>query len=157
MEYFINTFFIFGAKYLYILVVVIAFVYFLKQARTKQKQIIVLSIISLPLVYFVAKIIGFFYYDPRPFVVEHFNPLIFHVADNGFPSDHVLLTSSIAALVYFFNKKIGILLWILVLVVGFSRVFVGIHHTIDIFGSIAISFFVIFAIYKLTKSLNIIN
>lgn len=32
------------------------------------------------------------YYECRPFVTHHFRPLVAHVADNGFPSDHALLT-----------------------------------------------------------------
>jgi undecaprenyl-diphosphatase len=138
-----NRLFIFGAEYLYIIAVAIAFVYFLKQTRVRQKQIVILTVISLPLAYLVAKIIGLFYYDPRPFVAEHFKPLIPHTPDNGFPSDHSLLVSSIATLIYFFSKRTGVLLWILALMVGFSRIFVGVHHVIDIFGSIIISFVVV--------------
>src|SRR5919202_4656794 len=42
---------------------------------------------------------GLLYNDPRPFVVGHFQPLISHPADNGFPSDHALLAAALVAVV----------------------------------------------------------
>ena len=53
----------------------------------------------------IALILGHLYYNPRPFVVGNFTPLISHSVDNGFPSDHVLLASAIASILYFFSKK----------------------------------------------------
>jgi undecaprenyl-diphosphatase len=88
--------------------------------------------------YIISRIAGALYFDPRPFVVGHFIPLIAHAADNGFPSDHVLLTGALAMIVWFYNKKLSIVLWVLALLIGWARVYVGIHHTADIVGSIVI-------------------
>ena len=144
----LDSLIIFGAKYLYIVVVAVAIIYILRQPREKQKRILILAIISLPIAYIVAKIGSWLYFDPRPFVVGNFTPLVPHVADNGFPSDHTLLTSAIASVIYVFNKKIGVLLWILALIVGISRVSAGIHHPVDILGSIIISVLIVFVAHK---------
>ena len=144
----LDSLIIFGAKYLYIVVVAVAIIYILRQPREKQKRILLLAIISLPIAYIVAKIGSWLYFDPRPFVVGNFTPLVPHVADNGFPSDHTLLTSAIASVIYVFNKKIGVLLWILALIVGISRVSAGIHHPVDILGSIIISVLIVFVAHK---------
>ncbi len=130
---------IFLATYVYLFEIAIMLFYFFGQSRSIQKSIILLSVIFFPLAYFIAQIIAVFYFDPRPFVVGNFTPLISHAPDNGFPSDHMLLTSTIASILYVYNKKIGIVAWIIALVVGLSRVYTGIHHLTDIIGSIVVA------------------
>lgn len=134
-----NEIIIFGAKYLYLVIVVAAIVYFFSQPKESGRKIILCSIIALPLIYIVAKIGSLLYYDPRPFVVGDFTPLIPHSADNGFPSDHTLFVSALAAIIFFFNRKFGVLLFALAFLVGVARVLAGVHHFIDIFGSIVIA------------------
>lgn len=139
MESIISLFFIFGAKYLYIAIVAVALIYLLLQGRDTQKRMIVFAVLSLPLTYLAAKSLSFFFYDPRPFVVDNITPLIEHAADNGFPSDHTLIAAAISAAIWPFSKKVSVSLWMIVLVVGISRVYVGVHHPIDIIGSIVIA------------------
>lgn len=148
---FLDPFFIFGAKYLYMVIVIIAGLVFLTFPLTEKKRIVILAAVSFPLVYLLAKVGSHFYFDPRPFVVGHFTPLVAHSADNGFPSDHVLLTSAIATLFYPFSKKTSYWLFALAGIVAVSRVYVGVHHTVDVLGSFAISALVIFFVYVLLE------
>ncbi|MBI2463232.1 MAG: phosphatase PAP2 family protein [Candidatus Spechtbacteria bacterium] len=134
-----SLFFILSAKYLFIAIIGIALAYLMLQKRDVQKRMIVFAVLALPLTYLAAKILGFFFYYPRPFVTDGFTPLIAHVADNGFPSDHTLISAAIAAALWPFNKKVSIALWALTIIVGFSRIYVGVHHGVDIIGSIVIA------------------
>jgi undecaprenyl-diphosphatase len=133
--------FIFIAKYFYIFSLLIGIVYFLLQTKAIKKSMLICGVIIAPLAFAISKIAGILYYNPRPFVVENFTPLIAHAANNGFPSDHVLLTGAIATVIWFYNKKLGIALWLLALLIGFARVYCGVHHTLDIIGSIVIVLF----------------
>jgi undecaprenyl-diphosphatase len=72
-------------------------------------------------------------------VAGHFTPLIPHAPDNGFPSDHTLLSSAIAMTVFLRNRSIGGLLWFLTLLVAAGRIGSGLHSPIDVAGSIAFS------------------
>lgn len=139
-----NTLIIFTAKYLVFVSAAIAVFYFLKQPRQKQKEVLIFAVVLLPLSYIIAKIISHFYFDPRPFVVGHFTPLIPHAPDNGFPSDHTLLASAIAAVIFRFDKKTGLLLFFLALVIGLARILAGVHHFTDIMGSILVVLVVYF-------------
>lgn len=130
---------IFGAQYLFIAVGIIALGYAGLRSRVVQKKMLIFGGLALPITYVVAKITSHFYYDPRPFVVNHTTPLISHVPDNGFPSDHTLICAALAAVVYQFNKKVGAVMWLFTLLVGLSRVVAGVHHLIDIAGSVVIA------------------
>ncbi|HBI33806.1 MAG TPA: hypothetical protein DEA43_04155 [Candidatus Moranbacteria bacterium] len=139
---------IFGARRLTAVMILIALVFFLRLSREKKKEMLVFAIITLPVIYLMAKLASLFYYNPRPFVVENFVPLIAHTDNNGFPSDHTLLSAAVASIVYFFNKKVGVFLFILAVLVGASRVLAGVHHFVDIAGSIIIAFVVSSLMYK---------
>ena len=134
-----DTAIIFIAKYLLYICAAIAVIYFLKQSRQKQKEMLIFAVILLPLSYIIAKIVGHFYFDPRPFVLGHFTPLIPHVPANGFPSDHTLFGAAVAFAIFHFNKKLGSPLLFFAILIGFSRILAGVHHTADILGSIIIA------------------
>lgn len=142
-----NTIITLGAEYFYIPVALVALYFLWTEGKIKRKSIIIFAIISLPLTLAIARVAGHFYYDPRPFMVGNFTPLVPHAADNGFPSDHALLVSAIAALVFVFNRKNGIIMGILALLVGYFRVASGVHHWIDIAGSFLISAFTAAIVY----------
>lgn len=94
------------------------------------------ALLAMTLAYALAKLGAHFWYDPRPFVAGNFTPLIPHAADNGFPSDHMLLGAAIASIIYARDRMWGLALWIVALIVGLARVFAGVHHVADLAGSI---------------------
>lgn len=143
-----NMLIIFGAKYLVYTIAAIAAVAFLMMPNDKKKKATIFAAFVLPLSFILAKVLSFFFYNPRPFVSEKITPLILHAADNGFPSDHTLLSSALAAIVFSFNQKVGSLLWILSLLVGFSRVLAGVHHALDIAGSVMVVLLISFLTKK---------
>jgi len=151
MYYYLNTLFILIAKYSLFVSIIIGGIYFIKQNKQIKKQIIIFGFISMISIGVIALILGHLYYNPRPFVVGNFTPLISHSVDNGFPSDHVLLASAIASILYFFSKKTGLYLWIITILLAVSRVYVGVHHPIDVVASMTISIFSTYFIYKILK------
>jgi undecaprenyl-diphosphatase len=143
----INILAIFGAKYLVFFIVLIGGIFFLVQPRWIQKKLFIYAVIALPIIFIIAKLASLIYYDPRPFVVGNFIPLIPHAPDNGFPSDHTLFGTALTVVIFPFNKRIGIILFILAILVGVARVYLQIHHTIDILGSGIISIVVGLSLY----------
>ena len=136
---YMNNLIIFGSKYVIFISLLISGIYFLYQPWDKKKNMLIFGITTVILVGILALVMGHYYYDPRPFVVGNFTPLIPHAPDNGFPSDHVLLASSIAIVLSFYNRKIALSLWILTVIIAICRVLSGVHHPIDVVGSIVIS------------------
>jgi undecaprenyl-diphosphatase len=133
-----DSFFIFSAKYLFILPALMLGTYFFVQKWPTQKRMALFAIPAGLFAYVLGLIAGYLYYDPRPFVVEHFTPLVSHAANNGFPSDHTLLVSAFAMVALYWNRTLGVVLWVLAITVAVARVYVGVHHPLDVIGSIVL-------------------
>ncbi len=139
---------IFAAQYLIFIIIAVGIAFFLHRPRAEKREILVFSFITLPIIFIVSRICAALYYNPRPFVDNQFLALIPHKPNNGFPSDHTLLSSAVAMVVWHFHKKVGYLLLALALLVGLARVYVGVHHYLDIFTSLIISFVIVLIIEK---------
>ena len=147
MHELVTAFLIFSAQYLFLAPIVILGTYFLLQSRTAKKPMVRFALPALILTYAVGLIGNHLYFDARPFVVGHFTPLVAHTPDNGFPSDHTLLVSAIAAIGFCWNEKLGGILTAFALTVAVARVYVGLHHPVDVIGSMAIAAVVTSAVF----------
>ena len=77
--------------------------------------------------------IWWLWFKPRPFVALKFFPLIDHSAkESSFPSGHASFYFALSTIVYFYNKKVGIIFYIVSLLMILARVFVGVHWPSDI-------------------------
>ncbi len=139
---------IFLAKYFIFLVLGLAVWFFFRLSLSERKQLFILTVITLPLVYITAKLLSLVYYDPRPFVTDHIIPLFSHYPNNGFPSDHTLLSGAVASVIFYFNKKTGVLFFMSAILIGIARVLAGVHHTVDIFGSLIIALIISYLTYQ---------
>lgn len=134
-----DTLIIFAAKYLIIVPVLILAWQFWRESRVRGIQFAVITLASFALAFILARTASHLYFDPRPFVVDGIAPLIPHVADNAFPSDHALFAAAIAAVGTLFSVSTGAVLWVLAIIIGSARVLAHVHHPIDIIGSFAIA------------------
>lgn len=148
-----DSFFIFAAEYLYLASIAILGVYFLLQQRSSWTRMALFAIPAGLFALLLGTIANHVYFDPRPFVVGHFTPLVPHAPDNGFPSDHALLVSAVAMIGTLWNRRLGVALWILAVLVAIGRVYVGVHHTVDVVGSIVISSVAVLLTYAAYKHL----
>ncbi|HEX8993713.1 MAG TPA: phosphatase PAP2 family protein [Candidatus Paceibacterota bacterium] len=134
-----DTLAIIVAKYLIVVPAAAVGIYFFSRPRSEWGHMLLFLVPSGLLALLLAWIGGHLYTDPRPFVVGNFIPLVPHAPDNGFPSDHMLLASWLAMVASIKDKRFGAVLWVVALVIGAARVYVGVHHAIDIVGSAIIA------------------
>jgi len=127
-----NSIIVFCASYLYLFVIVGIGIAWLRTAKSLRVQFIVATVIAGAIALILSRIASRLYYDPRPFVTEHVKPLIAHAADNGFPSDHALLTMTLTATTYFYNKKVALGMLVLTILVVAARILAKIHSPLDI-------------------------
>lgn len=78
--------------------------------------------------------------EKRPFQTHKVHQLVAHAAGQSFPSDHSTAAFGIAfAVIAFLTWRWGLLLVALALLIGFARVYVGIHYPGDIGGSFLVA------------------
>ena len=78
------------------------------------------------------------WYRPRPYTANiGVRELVFHRPDYSFPSDHatVLMALTVAAWLLGY-KKLGWTLFAITIIIGTSRVIVGVHYPLDIIAGL---------------------
>ena len=74
---------------------------------------------------------------PRPFL--HFSDTILLVAgpkQYSFPSGHATTAFAPATAIWLKNHKLGVPVLVLAVIIGFSRIYVGVHYPLDVLGGV---------------------
>ena len=145
----------FLASKLHVVIVVIAIITFLLSTKKQRMALALTAMTALPLSYLLGKLASFFYYTERPFSELGIAPLVPHIADNGFPSEHTLYAMVIAAVVFSVRKNWGLLLIALAILVGVGRVLAYVHNPIDIVGSVFIASIAVFSSVFVLHRINV--
>lgn len=98
----------------------------------------------------IAGLIGLVDYVPRPFVAEHFVPLIQHSADSSFPSDHLAALGALCGASWFCARRLSVAAAVVAAAVAFARVYVGVHWITDVAAGFALGVITGAAIWYLT-------
>ncbi|HVQ44075.1 MAG TPA: phosphatase PAP2 family protein [Candidatus Saccharimonadia bacterium] len=130
---------IFTAQYLHLAILAVAAVVWLTLPREDKRKLALTALLAAVIGFALTKVAGALYYNPRPFVADHVVPLIYHAANNGFPSNHTVLAMLVALLVLQVSKRWGIVLVAAALVVGAARVAAGVHSPLDIAGAVIVA------------------
>jgi len=127
------------AKYLVAVPVVVSGLWWLLRAsRSARVRYLVLLAGGGVVAYALSKIGGHFYDDPRPFIADQVVPYFRSATDNGFPSDHTLFATVVAAAMWPFDRRLSALFYVIAVAVGLARVVAGVHHGVDVIGGLAI-------------------
>jgi len=136
----------------YIFIGLIVYIYFKKKNKKEAIYATITVILAILLNHFVE----LFYFHPRPFADGLGVVLKEHIADSSFPSDHTtfMMALSWSLIMFEDTKKIGRNMLILGTVLGFCRVFEGVHYPFDIFGALVMGHFSANMIYRSKERLK---
>lgn len=93
---------------------------------------------TLVVTFILLRLAALLNFDHRPFMDHHLTQLLLHASGSSFPSDHTTAGAGAAMAVLLFTKfkKTGWILLLAAALIGFSRIFVGVHYPADIAGGL---------------------
>ncbi|CAM4235205.1 undecaprenyl-diphosphatase [Bacillus paramycoides] len=111
-----------------------------KENAIRKQYTVLYTTLSVSIALLVNVLIHVVYYHPRPFITHHVNQLVPHAADSSFVSDHSVLVFSIAFAFILRGEKLKYIALIWAILVGVSRMYVGVHYPLDILGAAFLTF-----------------
>ena len=144
----LDTLGIFLAKYLPWVLIGILILFLIKDFK-KHYKMVCLGVSAAIFARIITEIIRWIWYHPRPFLENQVNLLLNHSPTSSFPSGHTSFFFALSTIVYFYNKKAGILLFLTSFSIGLGRVFTGIHWPSDILAGIIVGIFSAWLLRKL--------
>ncbi|EJR41166.1 MULTISPECIES: undecaprenyl-diphosphatase [Bacillus] len=111
-----------------------------KENAIRKQYTMLYTTLSVSIALLVNVLIHAVYYHPRPFITHHVNQLVPHAADSSFVSDHSVLVFSIAFVFILRGEKLKYIALIWAILVGVSRMYVGVHYPLDILGAAFLTF-----------------
>lgn len=143
---------IFFAEYFQYVVVLLLFLILVINRRKYLRMVIAAISAAIFSRFIVSEIARFIFPRSRPFVDNNVNLVIFHSSgEPSFPSGHASFFFALSTVIYFYNKKTGLLFYVASFLISISRVFVGIHWPSDILAGAIVGIFSGWFINKLSK------
>lgn len=93
----------------------------------------------------------------RPFIQLNLVPLIEAPSGYSFPSGHSLSSFLAATVIFNWNKKYGIIAYILAILIAVSRVLLSVHYLSDILVGAILGIIIAYSVCYIFKNLNDIN
>lgn len=124
---------VFCAEYLMYVMIAIVLVYAIWGYRKWRDMALVAIGSALVARFGVATLIRHFYYHARPYwILTQTHLLLAREIQSSFPSGHTIFMFALATGVYLYNKKAGWWFYASACLIGFARVFAGVHWPYDI-------------------------
>lgn len=100
--------------------------------NTLNRKMTISAVVSTCLGMGISFIIGHLVYRDRPFVTHTVIQLIKHPANASFPSDHAIGAFALAVTFWLYSKRFRLLWLAAAFLIGFSRIWTGVHYPLDI-------------------------
>lgn len=98
-------------------------------------EAMIVLFISQSIVYTIKKILS----RERPYkMIEHLNTFGISLKDYSFPSGHTTASFSMATTLALNIPRIWLILYLLALIIGISRIYLGVHYPTDVMAGIII-------------------
>ncbi len=95
---------------------------------------------------------------PRPFLYfSSVNPLVTFGGYDSFPSGHAAFYTALATALTLYHPRTGALFYLLALVIGVSRIAVGVHYPVDVLAGFAFGVVVTYATYHALLAIDFIK
>lgn len=118
----------------------------------RARYLALLALVSLGICAVLSWTIGQLAYMPRPFVLGMGTNLLPHKPNASFPSNHMLFITVMTATAFFGQRqRVFWCLLPLMLAMGWSRIYLGVHFPRDVAGSLVIGFGVAWVLFRVMR------
>jgi undecaprenyl-diphosphatase len=100
--------------------------------RERNQRAVLMGILALMAANVALKLCNLLYFRPRPFQVGPVTLLFYRPTDSSLPSNVAVVGFSLAVSVWSANRKAGLGLAVVALLLGFARIFCGVHYPADV-------------------------
>jgi undecaprenyl-diphosphatase len=154
---YLNPVFIFIAEYMVVFLALAVLIFWFTRVY-KNRIMVICSSITFVISEFFGKIAGKIHSNHQPFAeLTNVNQLIDKAVDNSFPSDHTILFFSFCVTFCLFRGAMGPFWIVLALLVGISRIWVGVHYPADILVGALISIGSALIVFRIFPKLGMVN
>ena len=122
--------------------------------REQNQRAVLSAIASMFLGNLFVKALNLAFYRPRPFADHTVTLLLYRPSDSSFPSNATSVGFCIATSVWLFNREMGLILYVLASLLGFTRLCGGVHYPSDILGGMLIG---VFSAYLIVKKMHFLD
>lgn len=106
--------------------------------RERHQRAVLTAVAALVLANLTVKAFNLVYWRWRPFAFHDVPLLFYHPSDSSFPSNAATVGFCIATSIWLFDRKMGLILYVIAALFGVSRIVGGVHYPTDILGGILI-------------------
>lgn len=149
---FLDGLMIFGADYLIFLCFLVT-IYLAVKKNVAEKKALLLILLSFGVGFVLVKTIGALIYEPRPYVTYNLTALSSFAPNDSFPSDHITIMTILASAYSYYKSKYTVFFIVALIIIGFSRIYVGVHYPGDILGGIIFGLVAVWISTKVKKYL----
>ena len=151
----LNPIMIFIAEYLVIFLALAMMIYWFTGNR-KNRVMVGCAMLTFIFAELIGKIAGEIHFNKQPFAeLENVNQLIDKAVNNSFPSNHTMVFFSVCVTFWLFQRGWGFLWLIAAVLVGISRIWVGVHYPADVLTGAAISIVTASILYKTVPKFSV--
>ncbi len=142
---------VFFAKYFEYFLILCLFLFLVIRFKKYWRMVVEAFIAAILARLVIVDFIRWLWPRSRPFIENNINLLLNYPNEASFPSGHAAFYFAIATIVFFYNKKAGVLFYLAAFLISLSRVFVGIHWPSDILAGAIVGIFSGWLINKIFK------
>lgn len=128
---------------------------FLFSKNKRNRLMVICGTFTVSFAEILGKLAGLLHSNNPPFAeLEGVNKLIEKGISNSFPSDHTMIIFSLCVSFWLFKRGWSFLWIVLACLVGFSRIWVGVHYPADVIVGAGISIIAALIVYKFVPQLG---
>jgi undecaprenyl-diphosphatase len=102
------------------------------EGRLLNQKAVVYALLAEILANGIVKFSNLIYFRPRPFAAMPVKMLFYEPTDSSMPSNPAAVGFAFATGVWLVNRRAGVLLYALAILLSFARVYSGVHYPLDV-------------------------